>query len=479
MKARSWRFLSAPFLAGAVFLLVALVASCNAPPRTLSIDEPLRIDTSNVDPELSDSIAETVALIEKTPFSSSLRGRLAMTYDVNHFPDAALVMYEQAALLDPQDFSWWYFGAMIEKKQGDFDAALAKIQRAIEIDPGYVPAYLHQGNWLLEQNRYSEATEAFNEAALLGAGSPAAVGLAQVYLREDKLQSVIDVLAPYSQTLPHPQIWRLLAAAYAPLGLEQEAEVARALGQEALPLLWLDPIRQRPNKYVRGFGRRLAYAQSLLSAERHAAALRELERLQAIRPDDEILINNLAVAYDKTGQSDKAVLTLERGINLAPNQYRFYVYLADLLYRAGGNEEAVDLLNRSLEINERDAEAYERLGAVLMRLERFTEALSAFESAIEFGHANVAGIRLRIGTIHGYLENWVEAIDQFSQVVALDPSNADGHIYLMHALIADEQLHEAEAALQWARRLGIDSQSLQSVVDAIDQKTGQNDSQAP
>ncbi len=479
MKDRRQYSLALVVSVGATLLLTVLVASCNVAPSTASIDEPVQIDTTEVDPELANSVAEMLELINATPFSSSLRGRLAMMYEVNHFPDAALGMYEQAALLDPQEFSWWYFGALIDKKQGNFDAAIEKIKRAIAIDPGYVPAHLHQGSWLLEQNRYDEAVAAYNEAASLGAGSPAAVGLAQVYLREDSFQAVIDVLTPYAQNLPHPQIWRLLAAAYAPLGLEQEAEVARALGQEAIPLLWLDPIRQRPNKYIRGFGRRLAYAQSLLSAERYAEALRELERLQAIRPDDEILLNNLSVAYDKSGQFDKAVQTLERGIELAPNQFRFYVYLGDLLYRAGGNEEAIDLFNRSLQINDRNAEAYERLGSVLMRLERFSEAMSAFEKAIEFGHSNVAGIRLRMGTIQGYQENWDEAIDQFSQVVRLEPANVDGHVFLLHALVGDNRLQEAEAALQWAARLGIDSQSLQPVVDAISQKNGQVDPQSP
>lgn len=479
MEERQQYRLSVATSAGTTLLLTLLLVSCNGVSSSASIDEPIQIDITDVDPELAASVTETIELIDETPYSSTLRGRLAMMYEVNHFPSEALVMYEQAALLDSQEFSWWYLGALIEKKQGDFDAALVKTHRAIAIDPGYVPAYLHQGTWLLEQNRYDEAVAAFSEAASLGAGSPAAVGLAQVYLRQDKFQFVIDVLTPYTQTLPHPQIWRLLAAAYAPLGFEQEAEVARALGQKAIPLLWLDPITQRPNKYVRGFGRRLAYAQSLLSAERYAEALRELERLQAIRPDDEILLNNLSVAYDKTGQFDKAVQTLERGIELAPNQFRFYVYLGDLLYRAGGNEEAVNLFNRSLQINDRNAEAYERLGSVLMRLEQFSEAMSAFEKAIEFGHSNVAGIRLRMGTIQGYRENWDEAIHQFSQVVRLEPSNVDGHIFLLHALVGDDRLQDAETALQWATRLGIDSQSLQPVVDAIAQKTGQVDPQSP
>lgn len=460
-----------------VLLFSSLFLSCLSCSNPTQVDEIVdsahAIDTSQIDLELAETINETLILIEETPYSASLRGRLGMIYEVNHFPDAARAMYKQASTLDPRDFAWWYFGSLIDQQKGDIDQALEKIDHAIDIDSGYVPAFLHRGNWLLHVDRLEEALEAFRDAATLGAGSPAAVGIAQVHLRREEFEEAVDVLVPYAESLPHPQIWRLLSTAYARLGMDEDAEVARALGKEASPLLWLDPLRRRPNKYVRGFGRRMVYAQSLLKAERYDDALRELERLQNIRPNDEALISNLAVAYEKTQQPEIAKDILQRGIDLIPEQFRFYVQLGDLMYRAGHNEDALILLTRSTEISERNPAAYERLGSVLMRLERFAEAISAFRSAIEFGYNDVAEIRLRIGTINGYTEQWTEAVSEFSQVVDLDPGNENGHVYLAHALIEQGELDQAEVALNWASRLGVNPKLLEPAKLLIEQRRSQ------
>ena len=436
----------------------------------------MRIKTEEVDPELAKAVDSTIELIEKTPYSAVLRGRLAMTYEVNHFPDAALEMYAQAALLDSQEFAWWYFGALLEQKRGDFVAAVSKLEHAIDIDANYVPAHLHMGNWLLEQNHFDRALDSFNTAASLGAGSPAAVGIAQTYLRQDNFESVVDVLVPYSKSLPHPQIWRLLGLAYDRLGLEEEASIAKALSKEALPMLWLDPIRQRPNRYVKGFGRRIVYAQSLLKAERYSDALRELEKLHEFQPNDEALISSLAVAYEKTGQSERAKEILQSGINRIPGQHRFYVQLGDLMYRTGNNERALTLITQSIEMSEANPEAHERLGAVLMRMERFEESVAAFTKAIDYGHANVSDIHLRMGTIHGARGDWKNAVEQFRKVVDLDPSNIDGHVYLAHAYIASDQLLEAEETVDWAVRLGLDSVAFETVRSAIVE--GRNNSES-
>lgn len=458
---------------GLGFLLLVCCSCSNQVQDTEIVGTPHIIDTSQVDSELAETIGDTLGLIAQTPYSASLRGRLGMIYEVNHFPDAARIMYQQASALDEREFAWWYFGALIDQQKGDIDQALEKIARAIDIDHGYVPAHLHRGNWLLQQDLLAEAMEAFSDAAALGAGSPAAVGTAQVHLRREEFNKVVDNLVPYAETLPHPQIWRLLSTAYTRLGMEEEAEVARALSRDASPMLWLDPLRQRPNRYVRGFGRRMVYAQSLLKADRYDDALRELESLQGIKPNDEALISNLAFAYEKTQQAEKAKDILQKGIELMPKQFRFYVQLGDLMYRGGHNEDALMLLTQSTEISDRNPGAYERLGSVLMRLERFDEAISAFMKAIEFGYSDTAGIRLRIGTIYGYREQWTEAIAEFSQVVELDPGNENGHVYLAHALVEQGELDQAEAALNWAYRLGVDPELLQPPELLIEQRRNQ------
>lgn len=472
------RTMTSRFLALAMLCLSCWSCS-NSVQAPEIVDSAYVIDTSQIDLELAETIEESLDLIEKTPYSASLRGRLGMIYEVNHFADAARVMYKQASTLDAREFTWWYFGALLDQQKGAFDSALEKIDNAIDIDHGYVPAHLHRGNWLLHQNRLAEALESFGDAAALGAGSPSAVGIAQVHLRREEFAEVVDVLVPYVESLPHPQIWRLLATAYGRLGMDAEAEVARALSKEATPLHWMDPLRQRPNKYVRGFGRRIVFAQSLLRADRYDDALKELERLLDIKPNDEALISNLAVAYEKTHQPEKAKEILERGIELMPEQFRFYVQLGDLMYRGGHNEDALALLTQSTTINQRNPGAYERLGSVLMRLERFDEAIAAFEDAIGFGFSDVAGIRLRIGTIYGYLEQWNEAVAEFSQVVELDPGNTNGHVYLVHALIEQGELDKAESALTWARRLRVDSELLAPPESLLEQRRNQTEPNSP
>ncbi len=457
--------------------LLLLSGGCGEVPIGIEVDPPHVIDTSSVNVELSEAVASNIELIHQNPQSATLRGRLAMTYEVNHFPDAALVMYEQASRLDAREFAWWYFGALIDHQKGNFDSALSKIGNALDIDPGYIPAHLHQGTWLLDVNRLDDAFRAFSEAATLGAGSPAAVGLAQVYLRQDDPQSVLDVLIPYSQSLPHPQIWRLLATAFGQLGLSEEAEVARTLGREPMPLQWLDPIRQRPNQYIFGYGRRIVYAQSLMNANRYAEALRILEELEEQERDDVALISSLAVAYEKTQQPEKAKEFLEYGIEQFPDQYRFYAHLGDLMYRAGHSQDALDMLQKSIEITELNPIAYERLGAVQMRLEAFDESIEAFEKAIEYGHADVSNIHLMMGTIHGYRQQWSDAVEDLEKVVELDPSNADGHLYLAHALLESDQLQEAEETLDWATRVGIDPELLESASLELQSRTEESESQ--
>ena len=467
------------FISASLVAILLLSASCSRISDGVHIDAPQRIATTGVDLDLVRAIEETINLIEQTPHSAALRGRLAMMYEVNHFPAMALTMYEQAILLDPREFAWLYFAALIHKQQGDFDEAINKMDRAIEIDPDYVPVHLHRGTWLLEQNRLEESLKSFHAASRLGAGSPAAVGLAQVYLRQGNPEGVVDVLEGYSQTIPHPQIWRLLASAYSQLGQDREAEVARALGSEAMPLQWLDPIRQRPNRYVYGFGRRIVHAQSLLRSNRFEEALLELESLQKIDRNNEALLSNLAAAYEKTGNPEKAKEVLEYGIEQFPEQFRFFTHLGDLMYRAGHNEDALALLNKSIAMSERNPTAYERQGLVFMKLERFDEAIDAFESAVEYGHDKVAEIRRRVGTIHGMREQWTEAIDQFSQAVQLDPSNVDGHVFLAHAMIADGKFDKAEAAVLWAQRLGLGGAELESVERTLIQAQLSTDTSNP
>ncbi len=53
--------------------------------------------------------------------------------------------YTQAEALDPCDFRWPYFRAVLVAESGDFDSAVPIIDHALTLDPEYAPAWLYKG----------------------------------------------------------------------------------------------------------------------------------------------------------------------------------------------------------------------------------------------------------------------------------------------------------------------------------------------
>ena len=432
------------------------------------VEQPLVIDTTDIDPELADYLTEIVGLIHETPYSAALRGRLAMSYDVNAFRDNAIAMYQQASDIDPFDFTWHYFRAILRGAKGEHVEALLDIQAAIEIDPGYVPAWLHQGTWLFELGRNDEARAAFNAAARLGAGSPAVMGLARIEALEGNHELVVDLLQPYEWNNPHPEIYRLIARSYAVLGNTEEAEVAAALGANPTQLEWIDPLLGDRIKHVRGFGQRLVTAQNLLRGGRIGESMNMLEELYRQNPDDEALISSLAWAYQQTEQYQRASDILTRGIEKYPEQYRFYTNLGYLMLHAGHADDAEKLFNKSIELHGSNSDAYEQLGITYMHKKQYEKALDAFEQALQFGSRNNANILLKKGTIEGLQMQWDAAIETFQRVVKAEPQLSDAHVYLSYAYTESKQFDEARASLAWAQRLGISQSALQRAHDFLE-----------
>jgi len=96
---------------------------------------------------------------------------------------------------------------------------------------------------------------------------------------------------------------------------------------------------------------------------------------------------NLALAYELTGKSDKALDILRNGLNTTPDSAPIAIQLADFLIASSHNEEAVTVLELALDHNPDDPSLHEAYGTVLARLNRMPEAREQFERAITLGDA--------------------------------------------------------------------------------------------
>ena len=412
------------------------------------------------------------------PKSGAMRGRLAMAYEVNGFPDAALATYEQAESLDPSDFRWPYFRAVLLAQEGDHEGALLGLERATAIDADYAPAWLWRGTWLLESNRLEEAALVFERAGVLGVDADASFGRSQVLIAQSRHDEAVALLEPYARESRHPHVFRTLGQALRVTGRIEEARLAMARARDAIPFSWRDERRDQLGSYLRG-GVSFEAAQELSDAGRNAEALEILERLAERYPEEQCgrptdfffacsLLNALSIAHARAGESEQAMELAKRGIELNPRFAPFHLSIASRYRKRGDLEDALRHVERAIELNSILADAHWEKGRLLFDLGKRTEARNALETALRYEPQRLTTL-LYLGMIEAELENWPQAIERFERLVVLDPNYGRGHLYLARSLGEGGRIEAAWQALRKAQRHGADA----SEVDATERRLRQ------
>ena len=449
-------------------LVVAFVAACG--------DAGNRDDPSNRGSTVADAIAvgldssdaNVVAVLrghieaaQANPDSGRHRGTLGLAYEANGYDAAALDSYAQAEALDGSAFEWPYLQAILLQQQARFDEALERMDRALEIDPDYAPAWLWRGFWLLDVDRIDEAKTSFSKAGDLGAGAPAVVGRSRVHLRRGDAGAALELLDPLSEKLDHPLVFRLLGRALRDLGRLDEARLALSKGREARQLTWEDPVLDRRTAFIAGFGGRMLQAESLVASGEAAEALPILEELGADFPEHATLLNLLAVAYSQTGDAEKSLAVLERAVGIAPEYYPLHLNLAGAYDDLGDTEKALDFLDRAIEVHPTFSVAHERKGVVLMRMGRYEEALVALDTAARHD-ARDPEVFYFAGVIESNFDRWQPAIDRFQQAIEVDPAFAKAYIHMARSYGELRRFDDARDALVKADALGTEAQDARS-----------------
>ena len=437
--------------------------------------EPVVAAIDSPDTELAEFLKELIGQARVMPKSGAMRGRLAMAYEVNGFPDAALAAYEQAESLDPSDFRWPYFRALLLAQEGDHEGALVGLERAIAIDADYAPALLWRGTWLLESNRLEEAALAFERAGDLGVDADASFGRAQVLIAQGRHAEAVALLEPYARESRHPHVFRTLGQALRATGRIEEARLAMARARDAIPFSWRDQRRDQLGAYLRG-NASFEVAQELSDAGRNAEALKILERLAERNPEEQCgrpinffftcsLLNALSIAYAHAGRAEEAIELAKRAIELNPDFAPFHLSIASRYREQGDHEDALRHADRAIELNSVLADAYWEKGRLLFDLGKRVQAREALLTALRYEPQRLTTL-LYLGMIEAELQDWPHAIERFERLVVLDPNYERGHLYLARSLGEGGRIEAAWQALRMAQRRRADA----SEVDATERR---------
>ena len=376
-----------------------------------------------------------------------------MAYEINDYQRAAIDTYAQAARLDPAEFKWPYFQALLIAKFGDSAEALEVLDAAIAIDGNYAPAWLWRGSWTRDLGRFDEALVAFARASELGARKAAEAGVAQTYLRQSRNQEALELLIPLAARTKHSHIYRLLGRAHQIAGNAEDARVALARGRSPAPLEWRDPRHVEKWQFLASYGGRLVHAERLLESGQFEDVIEVLEPMYQTYPEDEAVVANLAMALGRQGQLDRALALVERGLRHNPDYFRFHNVLASLYFHRDELAQATEHLNESIAVNPAQAWPHRQLGTIFMRDGRYDEALAAFDEALANGVENPEQVHHTAGMIEGARERWPEAVERFRRATAIDEAFTMAFVYLARSLAEGARFEEASRALAWADRL--------------------------
>lgn len=257
-----------------------------------------------------------------------------------------------------------------EKKYAD---AAIEFQNAVKIDPHFAQGYYYLGLTRKESGDLQAAFHAFSkETEIDPKQTPGRLELANLYL------------------------------------MGNQPEEARRIAGEIL-------TREPGN-----FSALLIVAQSYLGQKKYTQALKEFEKLKAMRPKDAPIYLSIGIAQLGNGNTSEAGKNFRKAIELAPASAEGYRDLANLYQKMGRPEPAVQTLERGLKATGNSRELYFALADLYCRWGRISDAQATL-ATLEKGKP-AADLHSRIGDFWVAHNQLPPAIAEYQAAYAMAPS---------------------------------------------------------
>jgi tetratricopeptide (TPR) repeat protein len=390
-----------------LFALLALPAG-DLRPALQEIPQP---SLSGLDPEVAAQLKDARSLVDgllsqegQPEELANTYGELCRLYHAYGLSDAAIPCYGNAVRLAPRDFRWSYYLGRLQQEGGRLAEAEASYRRALDLQPGYVPARVHLGEVLLAGNRTDEAEAVLRQALTADSKNAAArAALGEVFLSRRQYREAAEQLeaalaaAPEADRLHHP-----LGLAYRGLGeMDKAHEHLKKAGKVGVRPA--DPLTDEMEALRQGSTVHLLRGRVAFRFGRYQDAAAEFRKAVAAQPDSVPARINLAAALAEAGDRNGAKEQLREVLKLAPANGTAHFNLGTLMALEGETAGAVVHLQEAVRIDPGDGAARVALAQELEKDGRLDEALSQYEKAVgllpqdEQGWLGEAGLLVRLG----------------------------------------------------------------------------------
>jgi tetratricopeptide (TPR) repeat protein len=422
------------------------------------------------------------------PRSDQAVGALCVAYHADMFHDRADRCYALASALNPDEWRWKYYQALIHSERGEADVVAAAM-RTVTGKTDFGPAWWRLGEAEFKEGRYDRAEEAWQRALKAPeperTGSPppsrsfvehpagiplsahASLGLARLALARGNADDARQILERVTTTSPRfSSGFRLLAESYTVLGRRSDADTALRRANRLPPYApYADPMVDALARESRNgtFLLRQASEADLADSAEWSEYL--TRRALEFDPDNPDVVAKLGRILRTLGRTEEALAVFQRYQQMVPGDKLALAQIGGCLTDLGEFGEAESYLRRALGGLE-DGLTHYNLGLLLAQTNRLDEAVAEYRLALTFDpndartHNNLAAVLARQGKLD-------QAARELTRALEIDPDNANTHTNL--GLVFAQQGHRERAAREFeaALRLNPDHPAAQQALRAL------------
>jgi tetratricopeptide (TPR) repeat protein len=357
-------------------------------------------------------------------------------------PDKALAQFRIVRALEPGSLRGMLAAGSAHRALGQHDQSLALLEGAARAFPNDAAAHFQLAETLAVSGRHARAMGHYRQAEAAG-GDPGVIRrrMADVSLAMKDYPTAIATLEGLRKASPADlELAGALAAAYEQAGQPQRAE-------KELQAL----VSRQPKSAAARF--RLGVVLGIQG--RHAEAVAQFRKAQALSPDDPSILRALAVAARRAGDGAAAESAAQRLLKLRPDDVDSTALVAVLLRDRGKPAEAIALYRSFVARHPSDPAALADLAELLDEAGQGTEALAAARRAATAG-PTFATAHDRLGWILLRRGDRASALPSLEKASRLSPSEPAILYHYAEALHRNGRPQEALAAVQRALSLSSD-----------------------
>ena len=158
-------------------------------------------------------------------------------------------------------------------------------------------------------------------------------------------------------------------------------------------------------------------------------------------------------AYDKLGRYADALADVNRILADDPDNYRFQMAAADLLYRKGDFAKAAEAFAKAIPRSPNPADLYYKIAEAKSKMGDIEGQAAAAEEAIKRNTQFLADALLLLGKARYAQHRIPDAIDAFSRALKSRPDKLESYRQLAELHRSQNQIDEAIKVLEAGRRL--------------------------